>query len=128
MKAKLTRPALQIQPGLQGQKGKPARNALTAAYLNKQISKSEYRKRYYRTVDAGTVIEGPNAWRLVQLGKAVPDDAECKAAADMTEEQIEAAQLAGEALERGQATGLALFDADDDAADAALSKQFSEAG
>lgn len=40
----------------------------------------------------GYVIDHPDAWRLVRCGVAIPEDDECRVAADMTEEQMKAAQ------------------------------------
>ena len=43
----------------------------------------------------GTVIDHPDAYRLVRMGVAVPEDEECAQAAGMNDEQIKAAIYAG---------------------------------
>jgi hypothetical protein len=50
---------------------------------------------------AGTVLDVPDAWKLVQLGCADPEDAECDEKAGMTAEQRKRAQHAQERAERG---------------------------
>lgn len=42
----------------------------------------------------GTVVDHPDAFRLVQMGVATPEDDECRIRADRTEEQMVAAQMA----------------------------------
>ena len=118
MKAKLTRASLQVHPDLRGPVGKQRRRVLVASYFRKEIDQAERQKSRFINVPAGTVVDDPNAFRLVRLGVAVPDDLECRAMTDYTPRQVEAAQLAGELLERGQATGHEDVDATDDDADA----------
>jgi len=50
---------------------------------------------------AGTVLESPDAFRLVQMGNAEPADDECRERANMTSEEMQAAQEHQEALVRG---------------------------
>lgn len=50
---------------------------------------------------AGTVIDHPDAFRLVQLGCAEPADDQCAAAHGRTPEQLEAARIAYVRVERG---------------------------
>jgi len=50
---------------------------------------------------SGTVLEDERAYRLVQMGVAVPDDAECHDAAGMTEAQMQAAQHAQKRVAKG---------------------------
>lgn len=49
---------------------------------------------------AGTVIDHPDAWKLVLQGKAVPADEECKRKVPFTPSQMQAAINAGEKLSR----------------------------
>lgn len=125
MEARLTRPAVQVHPDLRGPDGKQKRRQIIARYFREKLhDKTWLKQQLFVAVPAGTVVSHPQAWRLVKLGKAEPVDFECRAAAGYSEGQIEAAQLAGEALERAQATGLEEWDATDDEADAAIAKQF----
>lgn len=45
-------------------------------------------------IPIGTTREHPDAWKLVRLGAAVPADEECEKAANMSPEQMSAAQHA----------------------------------
>lgn len=47
------------------------------------------------------IVDHPKAYRLVQMGVAVPADAECEEAANMTAEEMNAAQHGAERLARG---------------------------
>lgn len=49
----------------------------------------------------GTIIDDPEAFKLVQNGVAIPHDDECRIAAGMTAEQMAAAQQAYQDLEDG---------------------------
>ncbi len=61
---------------------------------------------------AGTVIEDHNCYMLVRMGVAVPADDECTRAANMSEEQLTAAQKAYPRLEAGiTQEDLAAYDA-----------------
>jgi hypothetical protein len=55
-------------------------------------------KKYF---PADTIIDDPRAYRLVQMGVAVPADPECTVAAGMTSQQMEAAQRQQELLAKG---------------------------
>lgn len=50
---------------------------------------------------AGTVIDDPRAYRLVQMGVAEPADAECAVAANMTTESMKRAQMHQELVAKG---------------------------
>ncbi|HWL09550.1 MAG TPA: hypothetical protein VNQ76_14165 [Planctomicrobium sp.] len=50
---------------------------------------------------AGTIIDHPEAWRLVTLGAAVPEDDECRQRAGLTEKQMEKVIAAAERLSLG---------------------------
>jgi hypothetical protein len=50
---------------------------------------------------AGTIIEHPQAYRLVKMGVAKPADGECVVAAGMTTEQQQAAQVTQELVSKG---------------------------
>ena len=50
---------------------------------------------------AGTVMEDPRAYRLVQMGVAEPADDECTLKACMTTEQMKAAQVKQELVSKG---------------------------
>ena len=43
-------------------------------------------------IPAGTLLDWPDVWKLVRRGAAEPEDDECRAAANMTPEQLRAAQ------------------------------------
>lgn len=49
----------------------------------------------------GAIINDPDAYRLVQLGVAVPMDDECKKAANMSSDDMKAAELAANRLAAG---------------------------
>lgn len=49
----------------------------------------------------GTIIDHPKAFRLVQMGVAVPEDDECRDRAGMTPERMEQAKLAYERADKG---------------------------
>jgi len=49
----------------------------------------------------GTILEGPRAFRLVQMGVAIPADPECTLAANRTTEQMKTAQIHQEMLSKG---------------------------
>ena len=49
----------------------------------------------------GTILDGPNSWKLVRMGVAEPADDECKLAANMTPEQMKRAQHAQKKVSRG---------------------------
>jgi len=62
------------------------------------------------TVPEGTEIEHPDAYRLVQMGVALPVDDDCAEMANMTEEQHRAARQAYARLSKGMGTGLRRHD------------------
>lgn len=49
----------------------------------------------------GTIIEGPKAFRLVQMGVAEPDDAECRLRCAMTTKEMKKAQRHQKAVAAG---------------------------
>ncbi|NJM54559.1 MAG: hypothetical protein HC841_00305 [Verrucomicrobiae bacterium] len=52
-------------------------------------------------VKSGTTIEGPDVWRLVRLGAAVPHDQECRDRCGLTSEQIASKVASYEFIHRG---------------------------
>lgn len=52
----------------------------------------------------GAIIDHPKAFRLVQMGIAIPADDECKERANMSDEQLKAAQHASVRLSKGIAS------------------------
>jgi len=54
-----------------------------------------------RKAPAGTVIDHPDAFRLVQQGVAIPADEECQRAANRSAQQLAAAQYAYTRLAAG---------------------------
>lgn len=62
---------------------------------------------------AGTIINHPDAYQLVQLGMAVPHDDECRRRCGMNEEQIAAAITAQDRFEEGIVSDVE-DDSDDD--------------
>ena len=59
------------------------------------------RKVKVRMFKKGAVLEHPESFRLVQMGKAIPADDECKDRANMSPVMIENAKFAYERLQRG---------------------------
>lgn len=59
----------------------------------------------------GTVIECPTAWKLVLLGMAIPDDAECQTASEYTEEKFRKWNADYHRFMSGRATGDPRYDA-----------------
>lgn len=85
-----------------------------------QARGDEYRVSISGPKPAGTVIDHPNCWRLVQMGVAVPEDDACREKCGMTPEQIAAATVAYDRQE-ARIAGLLpeegnddFFDGDDD--------------
>lgn len=56
-----------------------------------RVSGVPYRVPYFIDVEAGTVIDDPEAWKLIGLGYAEPEDEEARVAAGMTDAEIAAA-------------------------------------
>lgn len=50
---------------------------------------------------AGTIIDRPDAWKLVVIGAAEPVDGECRAAAKMTDAQLRREQRRHAAIRSG---------------------------
>jgi len=71
---------------------------ITPGTVDERIVVGEDGKSYW---PAGAVLEDPRAQRLVQMGVAEPADAECTLAANMTSEQMAAAQRKQEMLAKG---------------------------
>lgn len=92
--------------------------------LNPEFNKKKFRgmnpveKRLYakRTppvipLPKGEIWDHPEAFKLVELGIAVPEDNECREAAAMSDEQIAEATAAYRKLSRGAGTGIGKYDA-----------------
>lgn len=60
---------------------------------------------------AGTVVEHPDAWRLVRMGVARPADEECRLAANVSEERLQVLAAKYERLNKGMGTGDPRYDA-----------------
>lgn len=80
---------------------KADRHALVDRFLKGEMSRRELSDQLRRFAPAGTIIDHPAAFRLVQLGVAEPEDQEAKICSGFTESQIAAAQEASVRLERG---------------------------
>lgn len=120
MKAKLTREQV-VNQDENGPITRKVRDEVIAKYIAGEITREQKTNALKRLASPGFVIDHPNAFRLVQLGLAEPADDECRRRAGMTDKQIEAAQLAAEKVENGQALPpeLAHQNASDEEADAA---------
>ncbi len=57
------------------------------------------------TMPAGTVIDNPDAWKLVLMGVAVPEDEECKERAGLNAAELAVRQAAQERVRLGIAPG-----------------------
>jgi hypothetical protein len=68
---------------------------------------------HHAPLPAGTVIDDPDAWILVQNGQAGPEDDECRKKANMTPLQIAQAKVRYKKLCLGRATGDRKYDAPD---------------
>jgi hypothetical protein len=71
--------------------------------LRGEITKQELAEMLRTLKPAGTVIDHPKAFRLVQLGVAEPMDNDSIVASSFSDAQITAAQLVSERLESGNA-------------------------
>lgn len=93
--------------------------------LNPDFDKEKYRgldklqRRFYlrktpRTVlhPLGDIVDHPEAYKLVELGIATPEDDECREAAGLSDEQIEVRLKAYSKLSRGMGTGIKKHDAE----------------
>jgi hypothetical protein len=60
---------------------------------------------------AGTVVDHPEAWRLVRMGVAEPVDDECREAANVSEERLKVLAAKYERLNKGMGTGDPRYDA-----------------
>lgn len=63
--------------------------------------RSGRQRRYWK---AGSIVDHPRAYRLVQMGVAEPYDEECMRASRRTDAQLHNAQIHYEAAERGIST------------------------
>ena len=70
---------------------KAERNALVQKLIAGKITRKQMSEQLSQLAKAGTVIDHPRAFRLVQLGVAEPADNECTFAADMSDSKIAAA-------------------------------------
>ena len=63
--------------------------------------KRNFRQVTTRMWNKGVILDHPEAFRLVQMGIAIPADDECKDRANMNPEMLENAAFAYERLQRG---------------------------
>jgi hypothetical protein len=118
MKCKLLRDELITHPDL---KSWDDVHALGHELHSGKITPAEYEKRIRAAVPAGTVIDHPQAYMLVAMGRAEPVDEECKqrAASIMPQASkgfdfaLASAVVAADRLDTAQVTGDARFDASD---------------
>lgn len=93
--------------------------------LNPDFDKEKYRgldklqRRFYlrktpRTVlhPLGDIVDHPEAYKLVELGIATPEDDDCREAAGLSDEQIQVRLAAYKKLSRGMGTGIKKHDAE----------------
>jgi len=64
-------------------------------------SHPDWQRGVKQMLPPGTVIEHPEAFKLVRMGAAIPADMECQTASGMTADQMRSAQYAYERLNRG---------------------------
>jgi hypothetical protein len=80
--------------------------------LSGQINGDEFRRRARVVGTVGTVIDHPDAWRLVEMGIAEPFDQECLDRVDANKlKKLERLAQRAEKLEYAQATGITALDA-----------------
>lgn len=84
MKVKLIRPASTLNPKWDRQEAERCRR-----------SGKKYDVEHSIPVEAGTVIDHPDAWKLIRMGYAEPEDDEARERAGLTPEQIQKA-IAGQ--------------------------------
>jgi len=96
MKARLTR-----DQDVRTDAPKAVRDGWVRQHLLGEITKIQLAELLRRRAKAGDIIDHPRAHRLVQMGIAEPADTECAIAANFTDKQITAAQLASEKIEAG---------------------------
>lgn len=93
--------------------------------LNPEFNKDEFRRldklgrRFYlrktpRTVlhPLGDIVDHPEAYKLVELGMATPEDDECREAAGLSDENIRERIERYKKLSRGMGTGIKKHDAE----------------
>jgi len=83
--------------------------------LSGKINGEEFRRRSRVVGTIGTVIDHPEAWRLVEMGIAEPVDQECidRVCANKLA-KLDRLKVRAERLEVAQATGIAALDATDE--------------
>ena len=93
-------------------------HALGAALHSGKITPEEFQKRIRVAAPAGTVIDHPQAWLLVAMGRAEPEDEECKRRAEGImpgdgdfDLKLNCAADAADRLDTAQITGDPKFDA-----------------
>lgn len=76
---------------------------INPAYNRREHMKrgKSYRTSIYAPAPKGTIITAPDAFRLVQIGIAVPADDECRERCGMTEHDIAARVLRYESTHKG---------------------------
>lgn len=99
MKARLLRDCIKIPDGVTQEQLDEFRAKRNAG----EITNEDFKAATEEFAPKGTIIDHPDAWKLVKLGQAEPADEECEKRADMTPEQIEAAFAAQQKLLDGQA-------------------------
>lgn len=105
--AEITHPALKSLDDIQ---------RLQHELLSRKISSDEYRRRRSIVAKAGTVIDHPEAWRLVCHGQAEPFDQECiDRVGQATLKKLDRLAKKYELLETAQLSGTPI-----DASDAAV--------
>lgn len=118
MKVQFIRDVVRRKPQYRGKDGARAKKdfvrKVAIAYHNSEISKDEMEQlvfaEIYMRVPKGTVIDEPEAAKLVRLGMAEPVDEEARIVAGLTDAQMAAAQEASVRIERGQALPKSLED------------------
>ena len=80
-----------------------------------QAAREEHFKRsgvaHHAPLPAGTIIDHPDAWQLVQNGHAEPADDECNIAAAMTQAEMAEAKASFHRRSLGRGTGMKKYDA-----------------
>ena len=111
----ITHPDLMITRGgvLDQDASLRARQVQMNLCASRRITFDEYKKRISIRAQEGHIVDHPSSYLLVMMGAAAPYDAECRQACRMSAPKIEAALIAGEKLNRAQATGQKRYDAAD---------------
>lgn len=81
------------------------------AHLSAMRKGQSYKTPRFVWQEVGTVIEHRDAWKLVKIGTAVPEDSECKiAAGNLSDDELSKRMLDYQKLDRAVTTGIKKYD------------------